>query len=447
MIASCTRINSSRMILSKSAQLNENTQLPSSSCTRNRCRTSAGYNGVVCSVFKEAKTQSCRSLVYPCKQRSARSNHGRILLTDKTSLVQASSGIASTFEDPDSSSDKNASDPTTTDGDSETDEDEKTSTEKQGSTEEPEVKKPNSVLVRIASGLFLGVICAAVTFGGTWSFAIFLAFTSFQCVAEYYTMITAKPMRKDMKAPPLPLRNTSGLLAICIIIGTQMGIRNGIFEVATFALLSSLVVLRAEKKRVRFSQITSLVFGLFYCGYLPSFWVRLRSIPFLVDLNVHPILAPYLPSQVPAGLVCAVLPVLCIVASDCFAYAGGKMFGRTPLIAISPNKTVEGVCWGFAGATFTAVACNYLIGWPGPQYYWLSACLGATILLSSVFGDLLESSIKREAQMKDSGDMIPGHGGLLDRFDSYIFTGVVVYCSVYWFFWSQGLPLSQLTLF
>ncbi|KAK3234849.1 hypothetical protein CYMTET_54918 [Cymbomonas tetramitiformis] len=184
--------------------------------------------------------------------------------------------------------------------------------------------------------------------------------------------------------------------------------------------------------------ITSLVFGLFYCGYLPSFWVRLRLLTVPIDLTFPAGLcsvvtfftgSPFAAqATVGAGLLCTVLPICCIIAADTCAYLGGKTYGKTPLTQISPNKTVEGLAFGILGSMAVAFLCHCLIAWPASP---IIACgLGFMIFLSSVFGDLIESSMKREAGMKDASDFIPGHGGVLDRFDSYLFTGVLVY-----FFW------------
>lgn len=108
--------------------------------------------------------------------------------------------------------------------------------------------------------------------------------------------------------------------------------------------------------------------------------------------------------------------------SDSFA---GKVMGKTPLCAISPNKTVEGAVGGLSLSILTSVLLSHFFGWPLPPL--AATGLGVAVSFSAVLGDLIESAMKRDAGMKDSGSLIPGHGGILDRFDSYIFTGAVVY--------------------
>lgn len=103
----------------------------------------------------------------------------------------------------------------------------------------------------------------------------------------------------------------------------------------------------------------------------------------------------------------------------------GKLIGRTPLSAISPNKTVEGALGGLSMSVLTAVLLSSLFGWPVTPL--AAVGLGVAVTLSAVLGDLIESAMKRDAGMKDSAVLIPGHGGILDRFDSYIFTGAIVY--------------------
>lgn len=117
--------------------------------------------------------------------------------------------------------------------------------------------------------------------------------------------------------------------------------------------------------------------------------------------------------------------------SDTSAYFGGRAFGRRKLIpAVSPGKTVEGAVAGVVGTVLVgAVYAHFVFGsWLGVP---VSAAAGATagLLVSPVaqLGDLAESLLKREAGVKDSGTLLPGHGGVLDRFDSLFFTIPVTY--------------------
>lgn len=117
-----------------------------------------------------------------------------------------------------------------------------------------------------------------------------------------------------------------------------------------------------------------------------------------------------------------------IVASDIGSYELGRRFGRLPLSSISPGKTVEGAVGGlFCAMTIGAVA-GELLAWP--LGFLLGVLLGVLVALFALVGDLIESMMKRDAGLKDSGDALPGHGGILDRIDSYLFTPAVVYYAV-----------------
>ena len=125
------------------------------------------------------------------------------------------------------------------------------------------------------------------------------------------------------------------------------------------------------------------------------------------------------------GLLATFMSVACVVAADTGAYAFGKTLGRTQLTSISPKTTVEGAAGGLACSTAVALGFWRALAWPANPA--LAAALGVLGFVASLFGDLIESVMKRDAGLKDAGDLIPGHGGLLDRFDSYIFTGAIVY--------------------
>lgn len=111
-------------------------------------------------------------------------------------------------------------------------------------------------------------------------------------------------------------------------------------------------------------------------------------------------------------------------ASDSFAYFAGNAFGSHRLApAISPNKTVEGFLGGLVGTIAVMVGLGYALHFP-LEYM---AGLGAAIAVLATLGDLVESMMKRYTGIKDSGAVIPGHGGVWDRFDSVLFTAPLVY--------------------
>ena len=120
--------------------------------------------------------------------------------------------------------------------------------------------------------------------------------------------------------------------------------------------------------------------------------------------------------------VLSLLWLLIVVAmTDVGAYAVGKSMGKTPFSKTSPNKTMEGVVGGIAVATLSGMFIGLSIVDLG-----VSFIISFMVATSSIFGDLFESSLKRNAGVKDSGNLLPGHGGILDRIDGYLFGAIVM---------------------
>jgi len=118
----------------------------------------------------------------------------------------------------------------------------------------------------------------------------------------------------------------------------------------------------------------------------------------------------------------SLLWLLVVVAgADVGAYYVGKSMGSTQFCETSPNKTLEGVFGGIITAAILGVTFSL------DQFsFWSALIISAVVAVASVFGDLFESYLKREADVKDSGDILPGHGGILDRTDGYLFGAVVM---------------------
>ena len=121
--------------------------------------------------------------------------------------------------------------------------------------------------------------------------------------------------------------------------------------------------------------------------------------------------------------VFSILWLIIVVAfTDTFAYFSGKYLGKTKFSPTSPNKTLEGVAGGIiAGTIFGSVAGLYFNG------FLFALILSFFVSFFSVFGDLFESYLKRKANVKDSGNLFPGHGGILDRLDGYMFGVIILY--------------------
>jgi len=199
---------------------------------------------------------------------------------------------------------------------------------------------------------------------------------------------------------------------------------------------------------------TALLATLLACAMVPFQWVEIESVLaaalLLVALNVlvsdrvgTPILADTAAAALApvyiglplgslvgvhamAGREAVLLLIATVVVSDTAQFYTGRAFGRTPLAPLrSPKKTREGALGGFIIApAFLVIAGSYWL--PIAPPLWLAA-LGVGIVMAGIIGDLFESMLKRAADMKDSGALIPGHGGVLDRIDALLFAAPVFY--------------------
>jgi len=114
-----------------------------------------------------------------------------------------------------------------------------------------------------------------------------------------------------------------------------------------------------------------------------------------------------------------------VVWNDVFAYAIGRLFGKTKMAPlISPKKTREGAIGGLLGSLAAALLFRYLVPELTPS---TSLCLGALAGICAPAGDLIVSVVKRDVGTKDSGSLIPGHGGMLDRCGSFVFVSPAFY--------------------
>ncbi|HEY9812769.1 MAG TPA: phosphatidate cytidylyltransferase [Candidatus Sericytochromatia bacterium] len=283
---------------------------------------------------------------------------------------------------------------------------------------------------RILSGIVAIALTLGLLFLGGWYFTLGFCVIIYLGQQEYFQLVRAKGIAPAGKTTLV----VSQLLLVTSTIAPEL-------VDPMFALAGTLICfyLLFQPKLASIADISTSILGLFYGGYLPSYWIRLR-------VGLSPAIASNLPLNgywpdswtnihgFPQGLTATLLAFMSIWAADIGAYTFGKFFGRTRLSDISPKKTVEGALFGIAGSIATAAIGAWYLHWSIWQLSGIT--FGLLIGITSLLGDLTESMMKRDAGVKDSGQLIPGHGGILDRADSYVFTAPLVY-----YFFTLLLPL------
>lgn len=252
--------------------------------------------------------------------------------------------------------------------------------------------------VRVLTALAIGVaFLGGILFGGPYGVAAVVSVVAVAGAAEFYAIL-----RRERRLP----NEVFGLAAVAAmpLSAAAYGLQGLTAVISILVILSLLWHLALRQVRATDTAVT--VFGAVYVGFALAHFVLIRELD--------------------AGTELALATIVSVWANDSFAYLVGSTFGRHKLAPrISPKKSWEGF---IAGTLFTTAvwAGVWFVTDTGMSLLSLVA-VGVTASLAAVVGDLAESRLKREVGVKDSGALLPGHGGFLDRFDSLILVSIVTY--------------------
>ncbi len=259
---------------------------------------------------------------------------------------------------------------------------------------------------RVASAAAgIPIILLIIWFGGPWYAAAVAAALAFATIEFQHA-------QGREWADPV------AILIAAVVAGVAVGAYIGGIEwlawLAAGAIIPALAVIASPVDDDLPRALVWTVGGVFYVGVLGSAMILLREIEF-------------------DGRSWVYVTLLGTFATDTAAYFTGRAIGRTPLApAISPKKTVEGFFGGWLGGFAAVMAAAYAFRQWDDLFFdpWQIVVIAITLPLAAAAGDLVESAMKRARHIKDASELIPGHGGVLDRLDSILFTFPSVYLFV-----------------
>ena len=251
---------------------------------------------------------------------------------------------------------------------------------------------------RLISGILLMAITVALMVYGSYPLFWVITGVSLIGLAELFRTVGME------KTPPAAIGYLSSIVIDILILDNA-------YEYLLMWLVATLMVMMAcyviAYPKYHSEQMTMLFFGLVYVTVMLSFVFKVR---FLEN-----------------GILFVWLIFIGAWGSDTCAYCVGKLCGKHKLPSkLSPNKTIEGCVGGIAGAALIGFFFA-MVFFKNTDYWWQFAVVGGVSSVISQIGDLTASAIKRNHGIKDYSNLIPGHGGILDRFDSIIFIAPVVY--------------------
>lgn len=252
----------------------------------------------------------------------------------------------------------------------------------------------------------------AILAGGLWFMALVMVIVFYAC--KEYTII----LRHKGFFPSFKIMFASSIIFAALAYFNHFNLIPLAF---TLSALAALMWVLFKGRQPYIANVATTLFGFLYCGWFPLHFIFLRNLgdEMFMDLIPHAQGAGY-----------CLLILFAVLVTDTFCYIVGCRWGKNKLSpVISPNKTIEGSMGGSVMCMVFSLGIGFAIGLP-----WFHALiLGALIAAFAQIGDLCESMIKRDAGVKDSSNILPGHGGFLDRTDSYIMTIPVVYYYVQYF--------------
>ncbi len=255
------------------------------------------------------------------------------------------------------------------------------------------------VVKRIITGVLIAVFIGVIIWlGDPWFTLAAIAVAALGCL-EFYRIVRTENIQ--------PLSILGVVFSVLFILNAHSPF--SITLSLLFALLTVVPliwVLFQKNKDNAFINWGWTAAGVLYTGWLLSFYVLIRKFE--------------------NGMGWIFLVLACTALCDVFAYAVGSTLGRHPMASsVSPGKTWEGAAGGLAASVLFAVLLGLLFGLP--LNWWQMVLAGIIISLFSQMGDLIESLLKRNMKAKDTGSLLPGHGGILDRIDSHLLVAPVAY--------------------
>lgn len=286
----------------------------------------------------------------------------------------------------------------------------------------------NLTLRWITAALLVPPVIWVCWYGGLPYVAVVITFILLG-LNEFYGLISAKGAT--------PHRLLGNIAAASLPVIAYVGDAS-LATTALTATLLTLMILQTTKQEIReaIASVSETFFGVIYVGWLLSYAVSVRFIASELERRFG------VPVNPEVGFFYMLFCLAAVVCSDAGAYFVGRAYGRRKLApAVSPNKTVEGAIGGVLTGGVLAVVMKALFTLfvPGDltkDLPWLASfCFGMTLAAFAVLGDLIESLLKRDAAIKDAGDLLPGVGGVLDRVDSALIGIPVMYYLLLAYYW------------